>query len=112
MYSSVGAHYSAEPADEGSAYHHRGWTYQEFIFAKRRLIFTDGPLRWLCAHMKLGEETWDYLDRDAWTYYEMILTHWVNNRHPSPYDLDIVASEYNIRHFTYQPDVLGAFLGI
>lgn len=95
----------------GSTYDHPGWTYQEFIFAKRRLIFTDGPLRWICAKAKLGEETQDELDRDGWTY-EMTRTYWVNDRLPSFDTLDRVISSYNTRHFTYQPDVLRAFLGI
>lgn len=95
----------------GSTYDHRGWTYQEFMFAKRRLIFTDGPLRWICAKVKLGEETQDKLDRDGWTY-EMTRTYWVNDRFPSFEFLDKVISDYNTRHFTYQPDVPRAFLGI
>lgn len=109
--STMGTDDSAETVDEGSAYNHRGWTYQEFIFAKRRLVFTDGPLRWLCAETKLGEETWDYLDRDGWTY-EMTRPNWVNNRFPSLDVLDTITSDYKVRHFTYQPDVLRAFLGI
>lgn len=102
---------SAEPTDEGSVYNHRGWTYQEFIFAKRRLIFTDGPLRWLCAKTRLGEETRDSLVRDSWTY-PMTRTYWLNDRLPSLEILNTIIPDYNRRHFTYQPDVLRAFLGI
>lgn len=109
--SSAVAHGSAEPVHEGSAYSDRGWTFQEFIFAKRRLIFTDGPLRWLCGVSKLGEETCDDRDRDTWTY-GMTRTDWVDDRLPSLTVLDTIISEYNVRHFTYQPDVLRAFLGI
>ncbi|KAF2443786.1 HET-domain-containing protein [Karstenula rhodostoma CBS 690.94] len=32
----------------GKRYNERGWTFQEFIFAKRRLIFTEGPVSWIC----------------------------------------------------------------
>lgn len=100
-----------EPTDEGLAYNHRGWTYQEFIFAKRRLVFTDGPLRWLCGKTKLGEEIRDKFSWGSWIY-EMAYTHWVDDRLPSLQILSTISSEYNMRHFRYQTDVLRAFLGI
>lgn len=34
-----------ESRPAGQTYIERGWTYQEFAFAPRRLVFTDGPLR-------------------------------------------------------------------
>lgn len=103
-----------EPADQEWTYRHRGWTYQEFVFAKRRLIFTDGPLRWLCANTKLAEERWDkYYSRDVWTnHFDITSTHWVNDRLPSLAILRGIVSGYSTRHFTYQSDVLKAFLGI
>lgn len=108
------ADYPRGPADEEWMYVHRGWTYQEFVFAKRRLIFTDGPLRWLCADTKLAEERWDkYYLWDVWTNdRDTRSTHWVNNRLPSLEILRGIIEEYNTRHFTYQCDVLKAFLGI
>lgn len=111
IYSTVSADDSTEPVDKGLAYSDRGWTFQEFIFAKRRLIFTDGPLRWLCQECEFGEETSDYLDRDGWTH-RMTRTYWVDDRLPSLEILKEIVSEYNERHFTYQNDILGAFLGI
>jgi hypothetical protein len=37
-----------------STYRDQGWTYQESVFAKRRLIFQKGSVRWMCA-----ESFWD-----------------------------------------------------
>lgn len=96
---------------EGSAYNDRGWTYQEFIFAKRRLVFTDGPLRWICGSAKYGEETWGDLKRDGWTS-GMEDTDCMDEIFPSFYTLELIAPDYNTRYFTYQPDVLKGFLGI
>lgn len=100
------------PTDEGSHYNDRGWTYQEFLFAKRRLIFTDGPLRWLCRRGRMGEETRSFLEEEDRSVHEMISTLYIHDRLPSLHILDEIISDYNNRHFTYQPDVLRAFLGI
>lgn len=103
-----------QPADGEWTYFHRGWTYQEFVFAKRRLIFTDGPLRWLCANTKLAEERWNkYYSRDVWINdLDIRSTHWVNDRLPSLAMLRGIIYGYSTRYFTYQRDVLKAFLGI
>lgn len=99
-------------ADDGSNYCERGWTFQEFVFAKRRLIFNDGPLRWDCTQSKWSEEASGFLEDVFWTF-GIPLTFWMDKRYPSlPHLLEIAASEFNNRYFTYQTDTLQAFLGI
>lgn len=99
------------PPSPGTTYIERGWTYQEFAFAPRRLVFTDGPLRWRCQCVKWGEEqlhefNFDYLVQMPYTY-------WMQRRCPSLANLvGPVAREFNTRHFRFQGDTLRAFLGI
>lgn len=48
----------------------RGWTVQEHIFSKRRLIFFDGSVQWMCQEFRYFEEICqesvpDYRKRDS-----------------------------------------------
>ncbi|OAG11062.1 HET-domain-containing protein, partial [Paraphaeosphaeria sporulosa] len=99
------------PKDIGRTYNERGWTFQEFIFAKRRLIFTDGPVRWICACTIWGEDKIGDLVIDNMT--DMPFTKWKDRQRPGLANfLTDVASEYNERHFSFWQDILNAFLGI
>lgn len=100
-----------ERLHDGSEYRERGWTYQEFMFAKRRLIFTEGLLRWDCTNARYGEETTGELRHDLWTS-KMPHTPLMNNRFPSFKTLNDFISGYNERYFTFQNDAFRAFLGI
>ncbi|KAJ4289817.1 hypothetical protein N0V90_011148 [Kalmusia sp. IMI 367209] len=99
------------PDQIGSLYNERGWTYQEFVFAKRRLIFTDGPLRWVCPSTMWGEDKHSNLVIDNMT--DIPFTNWKQRRRPGLASLlTEVASGFNARHFRYHRDTLRAFLGI
>lgn len=106
--------YPVRPDDarQGSAYDERGWTFQEWTFAKRKLIFTDGPLRWMCDKRDLGEETLQGLTHDSIMGMEMPPTLWMANQDPSLDRIDGVASRFNTRYFTFEADALSGFLGI
>lgn len=100
-----------KPRPPGTTYIERGWTYQEFAFAPRRLVFTDGPLRWACQCAKWGEELLHEIEFDH--LIQMPYTFWMKRRCPSLNNLvGLVASEFNRRHFRFQGDALRAFLGI
>lgn len=100
-----------ESRPPGTRYIERGWTYQEFAFAPRRLVFTDGPLRWACQCVKWGEEQAHEIESDHLVH--MPFTFWMKRRCPSLQTLlGLVASEFNQRHFRFQGDALRAFLGI
>lgn len=102
---------SDKPRLSGTTYIERGWTYQEFTFAPRRLVFTDGPLRWACQCVKWGEELLHEIDFDH--LIQMPYTFWMERRCPSLYYLvGVVASEFNERHFRFQGDAFRAFMGI
>ncbi|KAK7427373.1 hypothetical protein QQZ08_006142 [Neonectria magnoliae] len=97
--------------DVGSIWNERGWTYQEFIFAKRRLVFTDGPLRWVCLGGSLREEALVAVGPDSLVQMPSVY------RMEQPYPgLDgwasLIASAFNERHLRYQEDALRAFLGV
>jgi hypothetical protein len=99
------------PTHVGRAYNQRGWTFQEFIFAKRRLIFTDGPVRWICPCTIWGEDKVVDLVIDNMT--NMPFTKWKDRQRPGLASLlSDVASDFNMRYFTFWKDILNAFLGI
>lgn len=41
-------HYPPKFAVTGCSYDERAWTFQDFMFSRRRLIFYHGPLSWFC----------------------------------------------------------------
>jgi hypothetical protein len=99
------------PTHIGRTYNERGWTFQEFIFAKRRLIFTDGPARWICPCTIWGEDKVVDLVNDNMT--NMPFTKWKDRQRPGLASLlTDIASEFNVRYFTFWKDILNAFLGI
>lgn len=97
---------------EGSSYNERGWTFQENIFAKRRLVFTDGLLRWTCECAAWVEESF----RDLSVIYASpasgVSTWWMMNPGPNLEIIQLAAQGFNSRYFTYDADTLRAFLGI
>lgn len=98
-------------AAEGSHYNQRGWTYQEYLFAKRRLIFTDGPLLWVCGRGRWGEEQHGYL-RDHSFNKDLASTSWMKEPFPDFIIIQDAAQDFNTRYFTYEADTVKAFLGI
>ncbi|KAL1601412.1 hypothetical protein SLS60_006325 [Paraconiothyrium brasiliense] len=99
------------PVNIGLTYNERGWTYQEFVFAKRRLIFTNGPLRWICPCTIWGEDK--VIDLVVDNMANMPFTKWKDRQRPGLASLlTDVASEFNVRYFTFHQDILNAFLGI
>lgn len=101
-----------DDAREGSAYDERGWTFQEFVFAKRKLIFTDGPLRWICDSSHLCEESLQPMTHKNIGNMEMPSTLWMKGQDPPLSRIDAVASRFNTRYFTFEADALRGFLGI
>lgn len=98
-------------AVEGSHYNQRGWTYQEYMFAKRRLIFTGGLLLWVCHRGPWGEEAHGRL-RFHSLHGELAPTFWMNWPYPDLKIIAAAAEEFNTRYFTYEADTVKAFLGI
>lgn len=101
-----------DDAREGSAYGERGWTFQECAFAKRQLIFTDGPLRWICNSSHLGEESLQGMTHTGIIDVDLPSPMWLDEEDPSPVRIEAVASRFNTRYFTFEADALSGFLGI
>lgn len=98
-------------AVEGSHYNQRGWTFQEYMFAKRRLIFTDGLLYWAC-----GREQWEEHAHGGFgVHYSGLgipLTYTMMEPFPDLRDIAEIAEDFNNRYFTYEADTVRAFLGV
>lgn len=94
------------------SYHQRGWTFQEWLFSRRRLVFTDGLLEWECQcahwqeHLKPDPEVdnhWATRPRG----YETKLT-----PSPSMWDYTPVLAQFNTKALTIAEDAPRAFAGI
>ncbi|PMD38763.1 HET-domain-containing protein [Hyaloscypha variabilis F] len=91
-------------------YFNRGWTFQEYLFSKRRIIFEDGMVRWECSRCKWSE---DMVHIDApeskfrCNWMDVVSYTW-----PSLGAFGYMLIEYNHRQFTYQEDVLPSLVGL
>ncbi|RDL35998.1 uncharacterized protein BP5553_06610 [Venustampulla echinocandica] len=103
------------PSIPGRSYSERAWTFQEFMFAKRRLIFDDGPIRWNCNCAGWHEELKSHAVADIYGAVAPELWYaarWMKTRIPNLSDLTDVVREFNQKVLTYPEDVLPAFSGI
>ena len=91
-------------------YFKRGWTFQEYLFSKRRLIFEGQMVRWECSHSAWSEDIvhsdgpeskfrCNWMDAVTYTY-------------PSLGAFGYMLLEYNHRKFTYEEDVLASLTGL
>lgn len=104
------------PGFYGSPWYERGWTFQEYLFSKRRLVFGDSRVWWECAGGTSVEDTQQasdmrgiaslYTDRRS-EVQKLFSLPWPNMQIYAK-----VVHEYNLRQFTYPEDVLPAFAGI
>jgi hypothetical protein len=86
------------PSTSGRSYSERAWTFQEFMFAKRRLIFDNGPIRWHCNCAGWHEELRFHAAadvRDAVSSELVYAARWMRTRIPSLSVLTDVVREYN-----------------
>ncbi|KAI0096786.1 HET-domain-containing protein [Nemania sp. FL0031] len=112
-------------------YHMRMWTFQEYFFSKRRLIFGDGPVMWECNNARwrddvvseprdrLPENNWRGTDTESDNYNVDILNRMYNldkdgikSRLPKTSNLNSVIALFNSRVLTKPTDVLYSFSGI
>jgi hypothetical protein len=91
-------------------YFKRGWTFQEYLFSKRRLIFEGQMVRWECSRSAWSEDIvhsdgpeskfrCNWMDAVTYTY-------------PSLDAFGYMLLEYNHRQFTYEEDVLPSLTGL
>jgi hypothetical protein len=90
----------------------RGWTYQEGILSKRRLIFTDEQVHWECNNMHYAE-TIDYKpDRVNSTQKLSKGVFLIKTPKTEPAEFFSYIAEFRKRTLTYQSDSLNALSGI
>ncbi|KAI1322090.1 heterokaryon incompatibility protein-domain-containing protein [Xylariaceae sp. FL0255] len=98
----------------GCSYHQRAWTFQEFVFSKRRLYFRNGIVEWQCSQSRWLEYLrplpgTDLLMRspELWRSGE-----WMEAHIPSITRISALIGAYNTRRLSFPEDVVGAFSGI
>jgi len=91
-------------------YFKRGWTFQEYVFSKRRLIFEEEAMRWECNSCAWHEDIVHSNGPEAKFKNNMIGN--IISGFPSLGGYGAVPLEYNDRQFTYVEDALPALTGL
>ncbi|TGO36290.1 hypothetical protein BHYA_0129g00110 [Botrytis hyacinthi] len=99
-------------AKEG--YRSRAWTFQEYIFAKRRLVFSKGPLTWQCNSEAWYENLMQFPEAGAHFAREDNSGQfgWMQLQLPTLQALSGLVDGFNAKLLTYPEDVSRAFAGI
>ncbi|KAF7556835.1 hypothetical protein G7Z17_g1176 [Cylindrodendrum hubeiense] len=95
-----------------SPYFERGWTFQEFLLSKRRLIFTKKQIHWHCT---CADWTEDIIATAASPNEMGVLDSCLSNMLNSPTEfgwLNLLLRNYNDRKFTYAEDALPGISGL
>lgn len=102
-------HYTRQGSTAYSAvaYYTRGWTFQEYAFGRRRLIFEGGSARWECREASWCE------DMKPGSGLEFGGRQWDLEALPDPgvEDLYQVINQYNTRDLGRKEDAFPAFCG-
>ncbi|KAI0866557.1 HET-domain-containing protein [Xylaria cubensis] len=94
-------------------YHMRMWTYQEYLFSKRRLIFGSGPVAWMCNKAKWLEDEHSHPGgAQPEKPFRNPMNTIMRSRVPSLLDLGYIVSLFSGRAITHPTDVLFSFSGI
>jgi hypothetical protein len=95
----------------------RGWTYQENVFSRKKLVFFDNSVAWECSSACWPEFV--HLDSTDPSWLTKIIAHspdqygidFTSNA-PRIQDVALAIDHFNVRHLTYPEDALGAFSGV
>ncbi|KAF1984616.1 HET-domain-containing protein, partial [Aulographum hederae CBS 113979] len=92
-----------------SVWQTRGWTFQEDLFSRRKLVFDDDSVYWRCNERVWHEESsHSQIDLDSPHVYMRGLL----SRGHQMENLRNMLQLYNIRKFSYPEDTLKAFWGV
>jgi Heterokaryon incompatibility protein (HET) len=120
----VGTHFmvSTMPHPRWSIQHSkwasRGWTYQEGLFSKRRLIFTDHQILYECNGMHCTESLVLPLGKlhvKSKKEYKVCVPHGAfvyKDPGKKPWEIMSYVAEFSKRHLTFPSDALNAMQGI
>ncbi|KAH8662634.1 heterokaryon incompatibility protein-domain-containing protein [Xylariales sp. PMI_506] len=101
-----------ELRSDNTLWQRRGWTFQEHLFSRRKLVFDGNSVRWECA---VG--TWrEYVDSfpdimpsmTDFSFNQLMS----ENTYPRFDHFTAIVNQFNIREFTYPEDALNAFSGL
>lgn len=119
-----------------SKWNSRGWTFQEYLFSRRRLIFIDGTVRWECGQARWREEVFpesslskgDLMNQYDNDHSSIRTAHILRppNHHPTQVaatllrdssvpdfrQLAALVEAYSTRTLTFDTDSLPAFQGV
>ncbi|KAH6851509.1 heterokaryon incompatibility protein-domain-containing protein [Alternaria rosae] len=100
-----------------NSYYTRAWTFQEFGFSLRRLVFADNAVEWHCERGRLREDTISVLPEPSDGQYfdgfrRPTVHRLLTDRMPTPQLLNNLVSAYNTRNLSFPEDALPAFAGI
>ncbi|KAH7378694.1 heterokaryon incompatibility protein-domain-containing protein [Pyrenochaeta sp. MPI-SDFR-AT-0127] len=96
-----------------SRWYSRSWTFQEYLFSKRRVVFQGDTVNWECLY-----EAWHELqevstqDRVLPPYHDTPLTGFKTPPWPDMLRFARLVSIFSIRNLTFPEDILDAFAGV
>ena len=98
-------------------YYDRAWTFQEYLFSRKKIIFEDNSVRWLCQCADWYEELLPdrRVDERISNIWALPGNHVETVFHCSVPTLSVlsdIAGAYNTKILTYPEDALSAFAGI
>jgi hypothetical protein len=94
------------------SYHQRGWTFQEWLFSRRRLVFNHGPLMWQCQCARWRETS--RVNPEADSHWALMSRSRESGLDPSPsiWEFMSLVPTFNTKSLTMQEDAARAFAGI
>jgi hypothetical protein len=101
-------------SSESSPYFQRGWTFQEFYLAKRRLMFARNQMHWHCACSDWHEDAIEAESKQDNTHNADI-DHAISNvlrGTPDLFALTCVFDRYNRRNFSFPEDSMPGIMGL
>ncbi|KAF5674674.1 heterokaryon incompatibility protein [Fusarium heterosporum] len=94
------------------SYHQRGWTFQEWLFSRRRLVFNHGPLIWQCQCARWRETSRVNPEADSRWALNSRARESALDPSPSIWDFMSLVPGFNTKSLTMQEDAPRAFAGI
>lgn len=99
--------------DPFNIYHQRAWTFQEYLFSRRRVVFGRNSIFWECGSTIWREDLLYHddekcLNKMSLAAHQAILA----SALPSTFELLRLIDHFNRRKLTYEGDCIFAFAGI
>lgn len=90
-------------------YYERGWTFQEYALSKRKIIFYNGEVHWVCACSVWHEELALYIEinDELWSWSDVVMAGF-----PHEFSMSRYLETYNQRLLTFGEDALPAVSGL